>query len=233
MKNGELERTTQTSPTSVIHGDPQLLLRFGVKLLLTSKANCTYIGEYDSAEQLKAQLVEKKPDLLLLELALRDSSGIEVIRYIRKEQLPMKVCILSGFEGEATVRQALHAGADGYLFKSCSPEQLIQGIQTVISGERIALPSELNHLQEQELREYRRKGARKGFPLDPLSSLSKREREVFYLLAEGHPNRTIAKQLFISPRTVETHRARVIRKLGFDNTADLVRYAIRNDLMSL
>ena len=137
------------------------------------------------------------------------------------------------FEDEATVRQSIAAGAEAYLLKDSSPEEFLNALQA-IENNKIYLPQKFSHLYE-ELQELANTSPSKisGELHDPLSILSKREREVFYLLANGLPNRIIAKKLFISPRTVETHRARVIKKLGFASTADLIRYAIRNNLLTL
>ncbi|MCB0333260.1 MAG: response regulator transcription factor, partial [Bdellovibrionales bacterium] len=134
---------------------------------------------------------------------------------------------------KATVLQAFAAGAQAYLFKNSSPDEFLSALKAMENGE-FYLPNQLGDLSS-EIQELAGSSNSHGkLDLhDPLSQLSKREREVFYLLADGMPNRVIAKKLYISPRTVETHRARVIKKLGFSSTADLIRYALRNNLLTL
>lgn len=235
MMNIEQAVPTMSRPITIIHADPQAMVRAGIRNLLASNNQFQYLAECSSADEVVGRVESMKPDVLLLELGLPDKSGIEVIRTLKASKLKTKVIVVSGFEDEATILQALHAGADGYISKSASPEQLASTVSRALSSSEAILPENLAHLKQEE-KKLSSNGANESnghFSLDPLGKLSKREREVFYLLAEGHPNRVIAKQLFISPRTVETHRARVIRKLGFDNTADLIKYAIRNNLMPL
>ncbi|MCB0329092.1 MAG: response regulator transcription factor [Bdellovibrionales bacterium] len=224
--------SSPSSISSILHADPHRLFRFGIEALLSRSGRYEYLAECENAQETLEKVIKLRPDILLIELALKDKSGVEVIQQLRMEQRPIKIIVLSGYEDEATVRHSLHAGADGYVFKSSTPELLLEALAAVREADSVVLPNSLNHLQNQKHKDGNGRSKNSLSEFDPLVTLSKREREVFYLLADGQPNRVIAKQLFISPRTVETHRARVIRKLGFENTADIIRYALRNNLMA-
>jgi two-component system response regulator NreC len=126
------------------------------------------------------------------------------------------------FEDEQRVRQALQAGANAYIFKNCSPNELLETLSRTTDNETV-VPKGYEYILEKE--------DELNLSKDPLTTLTKREQEIFFMLAEGLPNRIIAKKLIISARTVETHRARVIKKLELSSTADIVRYAIRNHLI--
>lgn len=217
---------------SVVLADDHTIVRHAVKTILENAGEYQVVAESSTVETTVEAVRQHKPDLLILDLGLPGKSGLEAIYEIQELNLNTHIVVLTMFEDEATVRQTLSAGANAYVFKNSSPEEFLRALSIVRSG-KMYLPEGYQHLPS----EVRSNGAidprSKDEVHDPLAKLSKREREVFYLLADGMPNRVIAKKLFISPRTVETHRARVIKKLGFGSTADLIRYAIRNNLLTL
>ena len=134
-------------------------------------------------------------------------------------------------EEDSHVKAAISIGARGYIIKDAGPKEILQAIDQVYRNQ-LFLPKRFEHLRV-ELENISKTEGEGCASQHPLAKLSKREREVFYLLVEGKPNRVIAKQLFLSPRTVETHRARLIKKLGMQSTADLVRYAMKNNLFEV
>ncbi|RMG41417.1 MAG: DNA-binding response regulator [Candidatus Dadabacteria bacterium] len=213
---------------SVIVADDHGIIRHALKDVLGDDSSYVVVGEAADSEQATQLVLQKKPDLLILDLGLPGKSGIEVLYELKREEVATKVLVLTMYDDEPKVRHALAAGADGYTIKNISPEEMLTALDTIRKGE-IYLHPRFEYLRA-EIDKIRKKAAADKFA-DPLQRLSRREREVFYMLADGMPNRVIAKKLFISPRTVETHRARVIKKLGFHSTTDLVRYAIRHDLM--
>ncbi|MCO6430258.1 MAG: response regulator transcription factor [Deltaproteobacteria bacterium] len=224
LKNG-----SQAS-CSVLLADDHEIVRHAVKTILENDPAYTVIAESDASEETVELLKKHSPDLLLLDLALSDRSGLEVLRTLKDLNLKTIPIVFSMYEDEQKIVSAIIGGAKGYLPKTSRPSEILQAISAVRAG-KIFLPQRFNHLLE----EIEQNAAIKdGCPShDPLYKLSKREREVFFLLVEGHPNRVIAKRLFVSPRTVETHRARLIKKLGLSSTAELIRYAIKHSLIGV
>lgn len=221
LKINEMEKTT------LLLVDGYTLVRESLKLLLGTQKQYQVVGEASSAEEALEKAAKLNPDVVLLELSLPDKSGLEVIRAIRQKGDSTRVLVCSIYSDESVMKQAFAAGADGFAFKSENHQHLLKALSLVSGGQRFVADEFMHTLAEaSSLKNGNRKSA------DPLGKLSKREREVFYHIAEGLPNREIAKKLYISPRTVETHRARVIRKLGVGNTAELIRYAIRNHLIA-
>lgn len=223
-----------SSKTSIVIAEDHTLVREGIKNILTSTEQFNILGEASGADAAVAEVERLNPELLILDMGLPEKSGIEVLYTIREKGLQTKVIILTMHENELMAKQSILAGARAYILKDFTPQGLLETINKVLSG-AIVLPQQFDHLREeigQALKKAKPGKRPRSFEEDPLYKLSKREREVFFLLANGMPNRVIAKKLFISPRTVETHRARVIKKLGFKSTADLIRYAIKSNLLT-
>lgn len=215
------------SNVKVLLADDHSIVRHAIRTIIETVDGYTIAGESENADKTISLVDELRPDLLILDLGLPGKSGLEAIYEIKQRGSPVKIVVLTMYEEEDKVRQALAAGASAYLLKNSSSREFIDALAAVRRGE-IFLPKRFEHL-----RDSLSSGSPTEISTDPLHKLSQREREVFYMLADGMPNRVIAKKLFISSRTVETHRARVIKKLGFNSTADLIRFAIRNNLLSL
>jgi two-component system, NarL family, response regulator NreC len=202
------------------------VVRQGFKLVLTAEQDFKLVGE--AADGLEAvKLVEtKKPNVLLLDLMLPRLHGLEVVRQLKREQSPTKVIILSMHADEPYVMEALRNGACGYVLKDCTAADLVQAVRTVAAGRRYLSPI----LAERALTGYvEHPGAS---DLDVYETLTNRERLVFQLAAEGKTSGEIATALFISPRTAETHRANLMRKLSLRSQTDLVRFAIRRGIIA-
>ncbi|MCB0337671.1 MAG: response regulator transcription factor, partial [Bdellovibrionales bacterium] len=181
---------------SIVIAEDHTLVRKGVKTILEDQdSRYEVIGESETAEEAIALVKSLGPDLLLLDLSLPDKNGLEVIRLLRAEGNSTQIIVLTMHDDEDLAIQAIQAGADSYILKDFSPEGLVQAIEQTILGECV-LPESLLHIKT---------GLdQRGDSSDPLHKLSKREREVFFHIANGKPNREIAKLLYISPRTVET-----------------------------
>lgn len=217
----------------VVLADDHIIVRHAIRTILKADPKYSVIAECSEADDAINKVLELKPDLLILDLGLPGKSGVEAIFELSQSDTQTKTVVLTMFDDETKVRQSFTAGARGYILKDTSPEQFLSGLDTVLKG-GIFLSDSLVKMHGEPRTIIESDDSNAENPdMDPLGKLSKREREVFYLLADGMPNRVIAKKLFISPRTVETHRARVIKKLGFNSTADLIRYAIRNNLLTL
>lgn len=204
--------------------DDHQIVRQGLGALLKTVPEFRQVGE--AADGLQTlRLVERlQPDVLVLDLQLPGLDGLEVTRQLARRSPRTRVIILSMHSDEAYVVEALRAGAAGYVLKELGAEELVQAIREVAAGGRHLSPP----ISEHAIRSYVRKA--EGNPLDLYQTLTAREREVLHLTVEGHSGSEISERLFISPRTVESHRANLMRKLGVRNQKELVRYAVQRGI---
>ena len=198
--------------------DDHELLRAGLRSRLEPEPGITVVGEADTAERAVLLARRLQPDLIVLDLLLPRKSGDEVIPELTEVAPQSRVLVVSSQAAPSSVRRALSAGAAGYLPKRSSDRDLVAAIQLVANGGGYVDP---------EL------GAQLVNPDSPgaLEPLSERERDVLYLLALGYTNQEIGKKLFISVRTVDTHRAHIMRKLSLETRAELVLFALANGLI--
>ena len=202
--------------------DDHAVVRSGLKLLLEAEADITVVGEAGSADDGVRVARLEKPDVVLLDVVMPGRSGIEATPELRKAAPNARVLVLSMQDDPSYVREAFAAGASGYVLKEAADVELVQAVREVAAGARYVHPALGARLAAAEVDAASRAAA------DPLSD---REREVLRLLALGHTNQEIAKMLFISVRTAETHRAHIMQKLGLQTRAELVRYALANGLL--
>ena len=202
------------------------LVRQGFKLVLAAESDMKLVGE--AADGLAAvDLVDKqKPNVLLLDLMIPRLHGLEVIRRVHKEHPETRVIVLSMHADEPYVMEALRNGASGYVLKDCTGGDLVQAVRAVAAGRRYLSPM----LAERAITGYVERPGESD--LDVYETLTNRERLVLQLAAEGKTSAEIATALFISPRTAETHRANLMRKLSLRSQTDLVRFAIRRGIIS-
>lgn len=210
--------------TTVIIADDHEIVRRGLRGILEGEGGCRVIAE--AADGLTAaQLVEKhKPQVLILDLNMPRLHGIEVLRQTRSTSPHTRVIVLSMHNDEPYVIESLRGGASAYILKGSESQEILQALKEVLSGRRF-LSATLSEWAINAL------VAKPADDADPLQSLTQRERMVVQLAAEGHTNAEIAEKLFISPRTAETHRTNLLRKLGLQTQTDLVRFAIRKGLI--
>jgi two-component system, NarL family, response regulator NreC len=211
--------------TTIVLADDHNLVREGLKHLLRDEPALKLVGEARDGIQ-AVEIVEKlRPKILLLDLMLPRLHGLEVIRQVRKST-PTHVVVVSMYSDEPYVIEAFRNGAMGYVLKDSTSTELLQAIRGVESGNRFISPS----LSDIAIHAYLKKVD--GIATDIYHTLTGREREVLQLAAEGHSTAQIAKELFISPRTVETHRANVMKKLSLRSQTELVRFAIRKKIIA-
>ena len=198
--------------------DDHELLRAGLRSRLETENSITTVGEADSAEQAVVMARALQPDLILLDLLLPRKSGYEAIPELAEAAPDAKVLVVSSQTAPSSVRRALSAGARGYIPKHSSDSELVTAITRVAGGDGYVEPD---------------LGAKLVVPggSPALEALSERERDVVHLLALGYTNQEIGKQLFISVRTVDTHRAHVMRKLDLETRAELVMFALANGII--
>jgi len=209
--------------TAIIADDHEIVRR-GLRTILEQDGSCRVVAE--AADGLTAvQLVEKhKPTVLVLDLNMPRLHGIEVLRQTRVSSTHTRIVVLSMHNDEAYVIEALRAGAMAYILKGSESQEIAHALKEVLAGRRfLSAP-----LSEWAINALVSKPADGG---DPLQAVTPRERMVLQLAAEGASNGEIAEKLFISPRTAETHRTNLLRKLGLQSQTDLVRFAIRKGLI--
>ena len=198
--------------------DDHELLRSGLRSRLEREDGIAVVGDADSAERAVVMARALQPDLILLDLLLPRKSGYDAIPELTRVAPQAKILVVSSQAAPSSVRRALSAGAAGYLPKRSSDRELLEAIRLVAAGRGYVEP---------EL------GAKLVVPdVSPaLSPLSERERDVLHLLALGHTNQEIGRKLYISVRTVDTHRAHIMRKLALETRAELVQFALANGLI--
>lgn len=214
-------------PITLLIADDHFLVRQGLSALLSSCPDLQILGEVERGDLAVSMAHALQPDVLLLDLAMPGTSGLEAVRSLSERGARCRILVLSMHDDEAHVIAALQAGAQGYVLKSSDAAELLHAIRAVASGRRY-LGQTLN---DRVIAAYANQT--RGSSLDPYETLSQREREILKLVAEGLSNLQIAECLCLSPRTIENHRASLMRKLGLSSPTALVRYAIRTGLIPL
>jgi two-component system response regulator NreC len=217
--------TTVRVATKQIHTlivDDHTLVRSGLRLLLEAELDILVDDEAGDAEQAVRLARRHRPDVILLDVVMPGRSGLDAAPEILEAAPKAKILVLSMQDDPSYVRQAFSAGATGYLLKEAADDELVQAVREVAGGGRYVHPALGARLAAAEAE------ARARAEADPLSE---REGEVLRLLSLGHTNQEIAKLLFISIRTAETHRAHVMQKLRVSTRAELVRYALGHGLL--
>jgi two-component system response regulator NreC len=202
--------------------DDHAVVRSGIKLLLDREEDLEVVGEAGSAKDAIFAARALKPDVILLDVVMPGESGIEVLPKLLKESPETKVLVLSMQDDPSYVREAFAAGASGYVLKEAADEEVVAAVREIANGGHYVHPALGARMVAAEAQ------ARAAAEADPLSE---REREVLRLLALGHTNQEIAKMLYISVRTAETHRAHIMQKLRLSSRAELVRYALAQGLL--
>ena len=208
--------------TRVLLVDDHAVVRAGLRRVLEAEPDIEVVGEAGTARDAVLEARATKPDVILLDVVMPGESGVDVLPRLLKEAPGTKVLVLSMQDDPRYVREAFAAGASGYVLKEAADSEVVGAAREVAAGGRYlhpALGARVISAEEE---------ARAAIEADPLSD---REREVLRLLALGHTNQEIAKMLFISVRTTETHRAHIMQKLRLKTRAELVRYALAHGLL--
>jgi len=202
------------------------LVRQGFKLVLEAENDFRLVGEAADGLAAVSLVAKAKPNVLLLDLMIPRLHGLEVTRQCRRDVPQTRVIILSMHADEPYVMEALRNGAGGYVLKDCTASDLVQAVRAVAAGRRYLSPA----LAERALTGYVERPGESD--VDVYETLTNRERLVLQMAAEGKTSGEIATALFISPRTAETHRANLMRKLSLRSQTDLVRFAIRRGIIA-
>lgn len=211
--------------TRVILADDHTLVRAGIRRIVEAQPGCVVVGEAQNGDEAVKVLLGVTADVLILDLKMEGRDGIEVLRIAKAERPELKVVVLTMHAGREYITRTLEEGADGYLLKDSAVQDLAAAIAAVTSGGRYFSPG-VQALMAQMLHSGRPESR-------DLSSLTDREREVLVMLARGLSTKAIATALRIGTRTVETHRANLMRKLGVRSVALLTQMAIREGIVEL
>lgn len=210
------------APIRVLIVDDHPVVRSGIRLLLAQEEDIEPVGEAGTGRDAIFEARSLKPDVVLMDVVMPEQTGLEVLPTLLHEHPDMKVLLLSMQDDPRYVREAFAAGASGYVLKEAADAEVVNAVREVAKGGQYVNPELGARLVAADA------AAQRQADEDPLSD---REREVLRLLALGHTNQEIAKQLYISVRTAETHRAHIMQKLRLTRRADLVRYAMARGLL--
>jgi two-component system response regulator NreC len=204
----------------VVLADDHAIMRAGLRRLLEGEAGCEVVAEAGTVEETLRYVVGHKPDILLLDLNMPDGPSLPAIPRVLEASPDTRIVVLTMQNEPAFAREALHSGATGYVLKEAADEELIAAVEAAVAGRRYLNPQLAARVALSEGRES-----------GPPNGLSEREAEVLTLIALGHTNAEIAEKLYLSIRTVETHRSHVQQKLRLTKRSDLVRYALDKRLI--
>jgi DNA-binding NarL/FixJ family response regulator len=208
----------------VLIADDHGVVAEGLKHLVEAQADIEVIGVVGDGREAVRLARETQPDVVLMDLSMPELNGADATRAILERDAKCRVIVLSMYAEREYVRRALRAGAVGYVVKRSAAKEVVEAIRAVHAGQRYLSPRIADVVIDDYSAEERD---------DPLGRLSAREREVLQLLAEGKTGAEIAQRLSLSPKTVETYRARLVEKLGIRDVAGLVRFAIQHGIVSL
>jgi DNA-binding NarL/FixJ family response regulator len=211
--------------TRIALADDHPIVRQGLRALLEEEPGFLVVGEAADGLQVARLVEQAEPDILVLDLLMPGLGGLDVIREVTRRAPKTRIVVLSMHSSEAFVLQALRNGAAAYVLKDSSTTELVRAVRQVLAGRRYLS----SRLSEKAIEAYVNRADRGA--VDIYETLTRREREVLHLAAEGLNNPAIGERLGISPRTAETHRAHVMEKLGLRNRTALIAYALRRGLI--
>ncbi len=209
----------------ILLADDHEIVRRGIRPLIESEWGWEICGEAVEGRQAVSMAMELKPDIIIVDVSMPELSGVEVTRQIKRDLPETEVLVFTGQDSEALVHQLFAAGARGFVLKSESATHLIPAIKALCNHQ----PYFGSHVAGIVFDQYLKGGAQSEQAAP--DGLTPREREIVQLLAEGKSNKDVASVLGISVKTAETHRAAIMRKLGFEAFSELVRYAVRNHIV--
>ena len=212
--------------TTLVLAEDHHIVRAGLKALLARETDFRLLGEAADGLEAVEVVARWQPNVLVLDLMIPRLHGLEVIRRVHHDHSSTRVIVLSMHSDEPYVVEALRSGALGYVLKDCTASNLIEAIRSVAAGRRYLSPALAERAVDALFQD------RGQYGLDPYETLTERERLVLQFAAQGLSNPEVAQKLFISPRTAETHRANLMRKLVLHSQTDLVRYAIRKNIIT-
>lgn len=212
---------------SVLLAEDHPVVREGLRAMLEAEGDFQVVGQTGDSSEVGGLVEELRPDVLVLDLIMPGIGGLNALREVSRRRLGTRVVVLSMYANEAYVLEALEHGAGAYVLKQAEAGELVRGIREVARGRRYLSPP----LSQRAVEAYARRA--KGNAPDEDAALTAREREVLTLVGQGYTSAQIAERLFISVRTVESHRSNLTKKLGLHSQAEMVRCALRREFASL
>jgi len=210
-------------PVKVLLVDDHPIVRQGLRNLLQTEPSFTVVGEAGDGIEGLDLIHRLRPDVLIVDLMMPGLNGFDIIKQAIKRLPRLRIVVLSMQSADSYVVEALNCGASGYVLKETGPGEIIQAIHAVVSGDRYLSPKLSQRLADSS-------AGKKGIT-DPYDTLTHREREILHLIIEGLTSPQIAKKLFLSPRTVELHRSRIMKKLNLHNQTEIFRYALERGIL--
>jgi DNA-binding NarL/FixJ family response regulator len=211
-------------PITVLIADDHAVVRDGLLALLAKAEDLQVVGVAGNGRDVIDLAQRTRPDVVVMDIGMPELDGVEATRRLRETHPESRVLILSMHLSSEHVVRALHAGANGYVVKESAGEEVVEAIRAVFSGRRY-LSHQISELMIDDF-------LRDGVQVSPLDRLSLRESDVLKLVVEGHTSADIAERLALSSKTVDTYRARIMRKLGVKDTVALVKFAMRHGIVS-
>jgi DNA-binding NarL/FixJ family response regulator len=206
--------------------DDNTLFRQGLRALISAQTDFTVVADLRGGKEAVQSVHEVAPDVVLMDIMLAGVNGLESVLQIKRRDPQVRVVMLTAFRTEDFVREALRAGADGYVLKDASIDEVVMAVRSVAKGKKYLSPDVSAHVVQSFLHPEAN-----GAKSSRLEMLTTRERSILQLVAEGRTNRTAAEFLCVSPKTVEKHRANLMHKLGLRNAAELTLVALELGLI--
>ena len=206
----------------VLIADDHAVVRQGIKQILANTADITVVGEAANGQEVIAKLGETRVDVVILDITMPESNGLQTLAAIKRAQPRLPVIVLSVHDEDQYGVQVIRSGASGYVTKECAPDQLVAAIRKAVMGGRYLSPTLAEKL------EFARTDLEK-----PHEALSDREFEVLCLIGSGKTNREIAEQLSLSQKTISTYRSHILEKMNMKNNGELIVYALRQGLVDV
>jgi two-component system response regulator NreC len=210
----------------VLLADDHAIVREGVKMILAKEPDFEMVGEAEDGQQALDLVERMKPNVVVMDISMPGMGGIEATQQVKERHPGVNVIALTMHEDESYVFKLLRAGASGYVLKRAAAQDLVQAVRSAAKGEAFLYPSVARKVVEDYL-----KRVETGEERERYDGLTEREKEILTHIAQGLSNQQIAQKLYISIKTVQTHRAHILEKLGLHDRTELVRYAIRKGLI--
>ncbi len=211
---------------SILLADDHVLIRHGIKNIIKLDETLHVLGEVSNGEELMEFLATQVPDLLILDISMPKINGIEAVGLVKKKYPRVKVLMLTMHKNKQYFYHAMASGADGYLMKDDSDEELLLAIKKIQDGKTYLSPILSDDFTSDVISAHRNQQS------SPFVGLTKREYEVLQLVVEGFTSKAMAEKLCLSPRTVDHHRSKLLKKFNLKNSADLVNFAVRNGFVT-
>ncbi|MBI4300766.1 MAG: response regulator transcription factor [Chloroflexi bacterium] len=212
----------------VLLADDHAIVREGLRAILETEPDIEVVGEAAEGQEAVNKTDHLKPDIVIMDLTMPGMGGLEATRHIKQTWPDVHILVLTMHDSDEHFFQVLHAGASGYFVKGGSSSELVAALRTVRQGDVFLYPSMAKKLMDDYM-----KRVRTGKDRESYDGLTEREREILKLIAEGRTNHEIAELLVLSPGTVQTHRARIMAKLGLHSRTELVKFALRRGIIAL